>query len=266
MRCLSVIAGVVTLSLTQPTIAEIKWSELKGAKHFGQLTVQEQQKIGLIETDLKPHFPAGVSCPRISSPFGSPTRYDGSPRARRSNNGYHGGMDITLKIGTPLLAAADGKVIHIGEGGRLVGKVIWMQHSPEDTGFKEWTYTKYQHLDKTPELRIGDSFKAGDVVALSGDTGTTGGRAFGGLGYPHLHMNVYASPVDRYKVRGHKVRIKRRFFIDPVAFYRDNLSSANELNKKKNAPIRVGVKLENGPIIPKNAKRVWPVFCRKKQE
>ena len=53
MRCLSVIAGVVTLSLTQPTIAEIKWSELKGAKHFGQLTVQEQQKIGLIETDLK---------------------------------------------------------------------------------------------------------------------------------------------------------------------------------------------------------------------
>ena len=72
-------------------------------------------------------------------------------------------MDITLEAGTPLLAAADGVVINVGAGGRLVGNVIWMQHSPEDTGFKEWTYTKYQHLDETPELQVGDRFSAGAV-------------------------------------------------------------------------------------------------------
>ena len=251
------------LGFTTKANAEINWSKLRGVAHYGQLSVQGQQKIGLIATGLKPRFPAGVTCPQISSPFGSPTRYDGSLRAPHSNNGFHGGMDITLKIGTPLLAAADGKVIHIGEGGRLVGKVIWMQHRPEDTGFEEWTYTKYQHLSKSPELRVGDSFKAGDIVAHSGDTGTTGGRAFGALGYPHLHMNVYASPSRKYKIKGHKVRIKRRVYIDPVAFYKNILYMADELNKKKISAVQVGVKLRTGSVILGESKRIWPVYCRK---
>tara|TARA_B100000686_G_scaffold282939_1_gene305615 strand:- start:175 stop:1062 length:888 start_codon:yes stop_codon:yes gene_type:complete len=257
------IAGALTSGSAPEANAEINWSKLKGASHFGYLSTQEQQKIGLLATGLKPRFPAGVICPEISSPFGSPTRFDGSLRVSHSNNGFHGGMDITLENGTPLLAAADGKVIHIGEGGQLVGKVIWMQHTPKDTGFKEWTYTKYQHLSKSPELRVGDSFKAGDIVAHSGDTGTTGGRAFGALGYPHLHMNVYASPSRKYKIKGHKVRIKRRVYIDPVAFYKNILYMADELIKKKISAVQVGVKLETGSVMLGASKRIWPVYCRK---
>ena len=265
MRNLSLIALALTFGFLSTANAEIDWSKFKGAQHFGQLSIQEQQQIGLIATRLKPRFPVGVNCPPISSPFGSPTRYDGSPRTQRSNNGFHGGMDITLEIGTPLLAAADGKVIHISEGGRLVGKVIWMQHSPEDTGFQEWTYTKYQHLDKSPELRVGASFKAGDIVAISGDTGTKGGRrsAFGPFGYAHLHMNVYASPNNKYKIRGHKVRINKRIYIDPVAFYKSDLFSAEDLKKNKFPPVLVGVKLKNGKVMLGESKKIWPVHCRK---
>ena len=264
MKFIGLIAAAWTLSQISMANAEINWAKLKSATHFGSLSLHEQKKIGLIATGLKPRFPLGVICPQISSPFGSPTRYDGSLRAQRSNNGFHGGMDITLKIGTPLLAAADGKVIHIGEGGRLVGKVIWMQHSPEDTGFVEWTYTKYQHLDELPELQVGDRFKAGDIVAISGDTGTKGGRAFGAFGYPHLHMNVYASPSNKYKIRRHKVKIKKRFYIDPVAFYKKKLFAAHDLNKKRFPPVLVGVKLQNGAIIPGNTSKIWPVHCQNK--
>ena len=264
MKCGALTVALATLWFTADCRAEIDWPNLKGAKHIGSLTVKEQQAIGLVETGLKPRFPNGVACPPISSPFGSPTRYDGSFRAQRANNGYHGGMDISLDIGTPLLAAAYGKVINIGEGGRLVGKAIWMQHSPEDTGFKEWTYTKYQHLDRSPNLRVGDKFKAGEVVAVSGLTGTTGGRAFGAAGYPHLHMNVFASPSRKYKIRGHKVKINKRFYIDPVAFYKNELFGANKFNKRKNKTVNVGAKLESGIVIPKKAKRIWPVYCKMK--
>ena len=85
-------------------------------KRFGRLSLEEQQAVGLIATGLRPRFPAGITCPGISSPFGSRTRFDGSLRTTRSNNGYHGGMDISLDVGTPLLAAADGMVIHVGTG------------------------------------------------------------------------------------------------------------------------------------------------------
>ena len=245
--------------------AQIDWSHIKDAKRFGILSVEQQQRIGLVETGLKPRFPDGITCPVISSPFGSRFRYDGSWRTVNSNNGYHGGMDISLDVGTPLLAVADGKVIHIGTGGRLVGNVIWMQHSPKDTGFNVWTYTKYQHLDEIPNLQIGDRIKAGDVVAISGLTGTTGGRAFGSMGYPHLHMNVYVSPNKLYKVKGHKVKIKERYYIDPVSFYREKLDDSRKIREfiKKRKIINVGVKLQTGEYITYKIQKVWPVLCKK---
>lgn len=258
---------LLTFALCIPDgYAQIDWSKLEGAARFGSLSLKEQQKIGLIDTGLEPRFPDGFSCPSIASPFGSRFRYDGSHRIMDSNNGYHGGMDITLEVGTPLLAAADGVVINIGMGGRLVGNVIWMQHSPEDTGFEDWTYTKFQHLDETPELQVGDRFSAGDVIAISGLTGTTGGRAFGELGYPHLHMNVYASPNNKFKSRRYKVKIEDRYYIDPVAFYMNNILESKTLrNLSENKKIvDIGIKLESGEVVPAGAKKIWPVYCKRK--
>ena len=233
-------------------------------KRFGRLTLEEQQAVGLIDTGLRPRFPAGVTCPGVSSPFGSRTRFDGSNRTTRSNNGYHGGMDITLDIGTPLLAAAAGTVIHVGTGGRLVGNVIWMQHAPEDTGFSFWLYTKYQHLDELPSLNVGDRFDAGDVVAVSGDTGTTGGH-FGAFGYPHLHMNAYASASNTFKTRDHKVRIDGREYLDPLAVYRSGAADSHRMRSLADTDkaTDVGVRLASGEVVPAGARKIWPVHCRR---
>jgi murein DD-endopeptidase MepM/ murein hydrolase activator NlpD len=234
---------------------------------YGKLTIIEQQNIGLIETGLRPRFPTNVDCEGISSPFGSRTRYDGSARVSRSNNGYHGGMDISLKIGTPLLAAADGRLIHKGTGGRLTGHVIWIQHSPKDTGLGLWTYTKYQHLNKLPDMAIGTRLKMGDIVGTSGNTGTTGGY-FKQFGYPHLHMNVYSSTNNKYRTRKHKVKIKNRGYVDPVAFYRNGAINSHQVRilSKREKIINIGVKLLSGKIIPENSKRIWPVNCKMNEE
>lgn len=262
MKIIPLCIPLFTLTLASNGHAEVNWSEIERAKRYGNLTLKEQQRIGLIETGLRPDFPLGVDCPKVSSPFGSPTRYDGSLRVQRSNNGRHGGMDISLDDGTPLLAVADGTVIHIDRGGRLVGNVIWMQHAPEETGFGVWIYTKYQHLDRRPDLRVGGKIKAGEVVAVSGSTGTIGGY-FGGSGYPHLHMNAYASPSRKYKITSRGVKIKHRIYIDPVAFYMNDLFKGDQLKRLpgKQKLIRVGVKLKNGSMIPKETRKVWPVYC-----
>jgi murein DD-endopeptidase MepM/ murein hydrolase activator NlpD len=99
---------------------------------------------GLINTGLTPVYPDNAKCPEVVSFFGDRTRYDGSYRPRHANDGFHGGIDITLPIGTPLIAIADGTVIQVAKGGMMVGIKIMLQHSPEDTGLPVWTYTKYQ--------------------------------------------------------------------------------------------------------------------------
>ena len=176
-------------------------------------------------------------------------------------------MDISLKIGTPLLAAADGRLIHKGTGGRLTGHVIWIQHSPKDTGLGLWTYTKYQHLNKLPDMAIGTRLKMGDIVGTSGNTGTTGGY-FKQFGYPHLHMNVYSSTNNKYRTRKHKVKIKNRGYVDPVAFYRNGAINSHQVRilSKREKIINIGVKLLSGKIIPENSKRIWPVNCKMNEE
>jgi hypothetical protein len=47
-------------------------------------------------------FPAGFECEPVSSPFGSRTRYDGSPRRGDRNSALHGGIDISFYNSTRL--------------------------------------------------------------------------------------------------------------------------------------------------------------------
>ena len=138
--------------------------EKRGFKSKTKMTRAEQIAQGLIHTGLKPAYPSKATCPEVSSFFGDRTRYDGSLRTLRSNHGYHGGMDISLPIGTPLVAIADGTVIQIARKGRLVGIKIALRHSPEDTGLPAWIYSKYQHLDEFPSLKVGDRVKMGEVM------------------------------------------------------------------------------------------------------
>lgn len=225
---------------------------------------EPQRRAGLLRTGLAPIYPAEARCEKVASFFGDRTRHDGSFRPERANNGYHNGIDLSLPEGTPLVAIANGLVIEKRERGRLAGIQIYFQHAPEDTGLPVWTYSKYQHLMKMPDLKVGERVKMGQVVGLSGLTGTAGGH-YGPTGYPHLHLAMYMSPSEGHRfVRGQAFVARNGKFLDPLAFfYREKLDSQAisqlpEARKKFKIPYMT----QDGKIFPAGARAVWPVMCR----
>ncbi len=87
----------------------------------------------------------------------------------------HPGLDIANKIGTPLYAAEDGKVI-ISQGGYNggYGNTIVIDHGG---GMK----TRYGHASKL-YVKVGDTVTRGEVIAAMGSTGRSTGS--------HLHFEV----------------------------------------------------------------------------
>lgn len=228
-----------------------------------KMSLEEQQAVGLISTGLKPLYPIQDSCLEVSSPFASLTRYDGSQRTPFSNHGYHGGMDISLKIGTPIIAVADGVVVQVATGGRLVGNMIMLRHAPQDTGFDLWTFSKYQHLDKPSMLEIGAHIKKGDIVGFGGKTGTTGGH-FGTAGYAHLHINIYANSTGKYKQgKGVKLNIRDKMYVDPLAIFLKITLNSHELRKmpQLQKTFLIPYMTTTGKFFPKNTRTVWPIPC-----
>ena len=206
---------------------------------------------------LEPVFPDQARCPEIASPFGSQTRYDGSPRPSWApGGGYHGGIDITLTEGTPLLALAAGTVVSKGEGGQLEGIYLWLRHSPEDTALSYWVYSKYQHLQSLPELAIGARVAMGEVVARSGKTGTTGGH-YGAYGYPHLHLTTRKGPIDD-QIMGSLLAAPGRPLIDPLVIYHD--ASA----KPEESAVTIPYATTDGQRRPQGTRVVWPVACQRR--
>ena len=93
----------------------------------------------------------------------------------------HHGTDFGAKRGTPILAAADGKVIFSGRMGGY-GKVIKIQH-------KDNYLTLYAHQSRLKVKR--DTFvKQGQIIGYVGSTGRSTG--------PHLHFGLYKNnrPID----------------------------------------------------------------------
>ena len=103
---------------------------------------------------------------------------DGNPKSRRE---YHVGVDIASRIGTPLHATAEGTVIFAGKFGGY-GNLVIIEH---DYGYT----TRYGHCSRilvTP----GQKVKAGECVALMGNTGSSTG--------PHVHYEIrkFGVPLD----------------------------------------------------------------------
>ncbi|HIJ57241.1 MAG TPA: M23 family metallopeptidase [Deltaproteobacteria bacterium] len=238
--------------------------ERRGFKSKTRMTRAEQIAQELIHTGLKPAYPSDATCPEVSSFFGDRTRYDGSLRTLRSNNGYHGGMDISLPAGTPLVAIADGTVIQTARGGRLVGIKIALQHSPEDTGLPVWIYSKYQHLDEFPGLKVGDRVKMGDMIGLSGRTGTVGSH-YGSSGYPHLHLNIYMSKSKNYQINESDqiLRLENRKYLDPLSVYygKELDSHAIKALPEKEKILSIPFMTTDGLVTPLQTKFIWPVLC-----
>ncbi len=91
----------------------------------------------------------------------------------------HAGIDFGAAVGSPVRAAADGKVEIAGPVSGF-GNHVRIQHA----GFE----TSYSHLSEIPaSIKPGAEVKQGDIIALSGNTGLSTG--------PHLHFEFYASGV-----------------------------------------------------------------------
>ncbi len=91
---------------------------------------------------------------------------------------FHNGIDYGVKSGTKVLAAADGKVVGIGNNGRYAyGRWMAIDHG-------NGLVTMYGHLSSYSK-KVGDKVKQGDTIAKSGNTGYSTG--------PHLHFTVFST-------------------------------------------------------------------------
>ena len=89
---------------------------------------------------------------------------------------FHTGLDLAVKIGTPIYAPADG-VVKTRRSNRKkgYGNLLKIDHA---FGF----VTLYAHLDKF-NVKRGQFVKKGDLIGWSGNTGYSSG--------PHLHYEIH---------------------------------------------------------------------------
>lgn len=86
---------------------------------------------------------------------------------------FHAGIDLGISTGTQVKAARAGTVTFSGNAGGY-GLLVKISHSG---GYE----TRYAHNSKLL-VKVGDKVSAGQVVALSGNTGQSTG--------PHLHFEI----------------------------------------------------------------------------
>lgn len=96
----------------------------------------------------------------------------------RKSQGGHGnnGVDLAAPVGTPIVAAADGKVILSRTSGYNggYGTYVVISHS-------NGTQSLYAHMSAN-NVNVGDVVKQGDVIGAIGMTGKTTG--------PHIHFEI----------------------------------------------------------------------------
>ncbi len=104
---------------------------------------------------------------KITSAFGTARVYNGSLK------GYHSGTDFRAKIGTPIIASNDGKVVLVKKRFYSGGTVV-IDHG-------EGIYTCYFHMSKF-NVKKNQFVKKGELLGLSGKSGRVTG--------PHLHFSA----------------------------------------------------------------------------
>jgi murein DD-endopeptidase MepM/ murein hydrolase activator NlpD len=111
------------------------------------------------------------ACPiSLAWPLEAPLGDSFGPRGTR----FHAGLDLIADRGTPVAAAAPGRVAFAGSARGGWGKLVIVAH-------RNGVQTMYAHLSKI-DVRRGASVSTGARVGLVGATGDASG--------PHLHFEV----------------------------------------------------------------------------
>ena len=110
---------------------------------------------------------------RLSSPAKGKVTEDFSEKTK--------GIDIAGKLGDPITAAADGKVVYAGNSLRGYGNLVIIKHDN--------TYlTAYAH-NRSLLVKEGDTVKKGQKIAEMGDTDTNSVKL-------HFELRVNGKPVN----------------------------------------------------------------------
>jgi murein DD-endopeptidase MepM/ murein hydrolase activator NlpD len=165
--------GSQPVSLWRPPLYEVPWA-LSQHDHF--------------------YFSRPIAADEINWPLAD-YRYGG---IFADSDIVHTGIDIDAPTGTPILAAAAGKVTWTGYGlysgagneNDPYGLAVVIRH---DFGYQgRQLYTVYAHMSEV-KAYLGQRVEAGDTIGLVGDTGFTTG--------PHLHFEVRIETNSFYATR-----------------------------------------------------------------
>ena len=152
-----------------------------------QTTPEPTETAATEKTEIEP--PAYITT--FAMPFADAEHGGIDYRVTQDFSSTHGGIDIAVYWGNPILAATDGTVVYAYDDGDLgesdlrwtYGTFVVVQ-SPDG---KYRTY--YAHMSRRA-VGVGDTVKQGDVVGYSGNTGRVSSSSTGKYAGTHLHFEV----------------------------------------------------------------------------
>lgn len=111
----------------------------------------------------------------------------------------HNGTDYACPVGTPLYAPSDGEIIHIFNENKTMGNAIYFM---ADDG----KYMRFLHLSA---CSTRGSYKRGDVIGLTGNSGQSEGA--------HLHCDVWNVPINVNLIKT-KAGVEK-YLINPETYF-----------------------------------------------
>lgn len=122
----------------------------------------------------------------------------------------HHGMDFKVDVGTPIVTPFDGEVTRVNWNVAANGNCVEIRH-------KDGVLAKHLHLSEV-KVRAGAQVRAGQVIALSGNTGRSTG--------PHLHyqLNRGTAVVDPIDYHGTD---RRKLPAGELAAFAEVVATAN---------------------------------------
>jgi lipoprotein NlpD len=141
----------------------------------------EKKSIATDKADAPAPAPAETSKPELVAEPGIRLSWPAKGKVTGEFNETNKGIDIAGKVGDPVLAAADGKVVYAGNSLRGYGNLVIVKHDN--------TYlTAYAHNSKLL-VKEGDSVHKGQKIAEMGDTDTNAPKL-------HFELRVNGKPVN----------------------------------------------------------------------
>lgn len=216
---------------------------------------------GMRPTGQRVVFPRGARCPKIDEAWA--IDYS-SVRAQKA---LHGGIDMPADFGTPIVTAADGKVIAVINDpvATYRGREVFLQHRPQDTGLPYYVYTEYSHFDEALKLRVGQKVRKGQILGVTGNSGRGPRKGVQSRKRrPAIHFAAFYSESHRFERTKVGVIPRNGWWMDPLSLYagRTVLDTAQVARlPRREKRVSVAVMFTDGSLSDPSAKVIWPYMC-----